>query len=92
MGSVKRILLVQGTVTGYNPGCKFCEYLFGKINDKGKSSISVRVKLVDKTTGEVIADAEMEGRSKDPGTGASRYTRVVDEIVRFIKSVDMGSS
>jgi hypothetical protein len=40
----------------------------------------------------VIADAEMEGRAKDPGTGASRYTRVVDEIVRFIQSVNKESS
>ncbi len=90
--SQEKALLVEGTVTGYNPGCKFCEFLVGRINDKGKSSVSVRVKLIDKTTGEVITDAEIEGRAKNPGTGASRYTRLVDEIVKLIQNLGKGRS
>jgi len=92
IASRERVLLVKGTVTGYKPGCKFCEFLAGRINDKGKSSVSVRVKLIDKTTGDVLADAEMEGRAKNPGTGSSRYTRVVDEIVKLISNVSKESS
>ncbi len=87
-----RALLVKGTVTDYDPGCKLREWWSLGINDWGKSKLYVRVKLIDKTTGEVIADGEMQGRAKEPGTGASRYTRVVDEIVRFIQSVNSESS
>lgn len=84
--SERRVLLVEGTVTGYKPGCKLCEWYI-RINDKGKSSVSVRVKLVDKATGDVIADASIEGRAKKPGYGKSRYVRIADEIARLIENL-----
>ncbi|GBD39516.1 hypothetical protein HRbin37_01798 [bacterium HR37] len=85
------VLLVKGEVTGYNRGCKFCEW-FIRINDKGKSSVSVRVMLVDKKTNEILADASIEGRAKSPGYGRSRYIRIVDEITKLIEKVDQGFS
>lgn len=84
VASEERVLLVEGTVTGYNPDCKLCEWYI-RINDKGKSSVSVRVKLVDKVTGDIIADASIEGRAKKPGYGESRYIRISDEIVKLIQ-------
>ncbi len=87
VASEEKVLLVEGTVTGYNPGCKLCEWYI-RINDKGKSSVSVRVKLVDKATGDIIADASIEGRAKKPGYGKSRYIRIADEIVRLIEDVN----
>lgn len=87
VASEEKVLLVEGTVTGYNPGCKLCEWYI-RINDKGKSSVSVRVQLVDKATGDVIADASIEGRAKKPGYGESRYIRITDEIVKLIQNVN----
>jgi hypothetical protein len=81
------VRLVEGSVTCYNPGCKLCEWYI-RINDKGKSSVSVRVKLVDKATGDIIVDAGIEGRAKKPGYGNSRYIRITDEIVRLIEDVN----
>jgi uncharacterized protein DUF4410 len=80
-----RVLLVRGTVTDYDPGSKLREWLSLGLGDWGKSKVYVKVELVDKTTNNVIADAQMEGRVKEPETDASRYTRVVDEIVKFIE-------
>jgi curli biogenesis system outer membrane secretion channel CsgG len=88
----KKVLLVEGVITGYNRGCKFCEWFFFGINDKGKSSVSVRVKLVDATTGNVLTDADIQGRAKEPGYGSSRYDRIVDEIVDLIHNVNRGKS
>jgi|GEM_PF-810674 hypothetical protein len=85
------VLLVKGEVTGYNRGCKFCEW-FIRINDKGKSSVSVRVMLVDKKTNEILADASIEGRAKSPGYGRSRYIRIVEEITKLIERVDQDLS
>jgi hypothetical protein len=79
-----RVLLVEGTVTGFKRGCKFCEW-FIRVNDKGKGSISVWVRLIDKATGYTIADAGIEGRATKPGYGRSRYVRVVNEIVHLIE-------
>ncbi|MGQ0793716.1 MAG: hypothetical protein ACT4NX_06440 [Deltaproteobacteria bacterium] len=81
------VLVVQGEVIHYNRGCKFCEWLL-RVNDKGKSSITVRVQLLDKTTGNVLADTSIEGRAKSPGYGKYRYVRVVDEMARLIESVN----
>jgi curli biogenesis system outer membrane secretion channel CsgG len=81
--SSKNILLVKGKVTNYNRGCKYCEWLLRR-NDKGKSSITVRINLIDKNTGEIIADQSIEGRAKKPGYGESRYIRVRDEIVSLV--------
>lgn len=81
--SGEHILLVKGKVTNYNRGCKYCEWLLRR-NDKGKSSVTVRINLVDKNTGEIIADQSIEGRAKPPGYGESRYIRVRDEIVSLV--------
>jgi len=89
--SGKNILLVKGEVTKYNRGCKYCEWLI-RLNDKGKSSITVRVYLIDKNTGEIIADQSIEGRAKKPGYGESRYIRVRDEIVRLVKQAKTKNS
>ncbi len=88
----KKVLLVEGVVTGYSRGCKFCEWFFFGINDKGKSSVSVRVKLIDAATGNILTDVEIQGRAKDPGYGSSRYVRVADEIVDLIHSVNRDKS
>ena len=56
----------------------------GISNDKGKSSVTVRINLIDKNTGEMIADQSIEGRAKPPGYGESRYIRVRDEIVSLV--------
>jgi curli biogenesis system outer membrane secretion channel CsgG len=85
--SEERVLLVQGSVTGYSRGCKFCEW-FIRVNDKGKSSVSVRVRLIDKATGEILADTSIQGRAKKPGYGKSRYVRIVDEIVSLIQGIN----
>jgi len=77
-------ILVKGIVTNYDRGCKFCEWYI-RVNDKGKSSITVRIQLIDKKTGEIIADESIEGRAKKPGYGESRYFRVRDKIVSMIK-------
>lgn len=76
-------ILVKGIVTDYHRGCKFCEWLI-RVNDKGKSSITVRIILIDKKTGKIIADQSIEGRAKQPGYGESRYFRVRDKIVSMI--------
>ena len=79
-------LLIRGTVLHYDPGCKFCEWLI-RVNDKGKSSVTVRAVFVDVATGRVVADAEIEGRAKKPGWGKSRYVRVVDRIVSIVDDI-----
>lgn len=86
-----KALLVEGTVTGYDRGCKYCEWYAG-FYDNGKSSVSVRVKLIDKSTGAILSDAEIFGRAKKPGFGESRYIRVVDEIVSIIEDVNGNKS
>ncbi len=86
--SSNRVLLVRGTVTGFKRGCKFCEWFSLGINDKGKGSVSVWVKLIDKATGDTITDAGIEGRATKPGYGKSRYVRVVDEIVNLIENAN----
>lgn len=83
----ERVLEVRGVVTDYDRGCKFCEWFFFGINDKGKSTTSVWVELVDKSSGEIISDFSLHGRAEDPGYGRSRYTRVVEEIHSVINSV-----
>lgn len=80
-------LLLKGTVLNYDAGCKFCEWFLG-FNDHGKSSIVVRVEFVDSGSGDVIADVEILGKAKKPGTGRSRYARIVDEIVSIIEKVN----
>ncbi len=89
--SAKRVLLVKGTVTGYNRGCKYCEWLI-RVNDKGKGSVSVWVKLIDKNTGDTLTDAGIEGRALKPGYGDSRYIRIVDELEHLIEIVNSGKS
>jgi hypothetical protein len=84
----ERVLLVDGTVSGYTRGCKYCEYFFQGIDDKGKMSVQVRVTLVDNTTGDILADVGVDGRAKPPGTGRSKYIRVVDEVVKVIDTVN----
>lgn len=83
----ERVLVVKGVVTDYDRGCKFCEWFFFGINDKGKSTTSVWVELVDKSTGEIITDFSLHGRAEDPGYGRSRYTRIVEEIQSVIEKV-----
>ncbi|NIP30570.1 MAG: hypothetical protein GTN99_05265 [Candidatus Dadabacteria bacterium] len=85
------ILLVKGKVTNYDRGCKYCEWLLRR-NDKGKSSITVRINLIDKNTGELITDQSIEGRAKKPGYGESRYIRVRDEIVSLVHKVTTKNS
>jgi hypothetical protein len=87
----ERVLLVKGTVTGYTRGCKYCEWLI-RVNDKGKGSLSVWVRLIDKTTGDALTDAGIEGRAVKPGYGKSRYVRIVDEIGHLIENVNKGKS
>ena len=55
-------------------------------------SVQVWVTLVDGTTGEVLADVGIDGRATGPGTGRSKYTRVVDEIVKVVEEVNSGHS
>ncbi len=88
----ERVLIVRGTVSGYVRGCKYCEYAFRGIKDKGKMSVQVWVTLIDSTTGEILADVGIDGRAKEPGHGRSKYTRVVDEIVKVIEIVNSGQS
>ena len=88
----ERVLVVDGIVSGYKRGCKYCEYIFQGIDDKGKMSVQVRVTLVDETTGEILADVGIDGRAKPPGTGRSKYVRVVDEIVKVIDAVNSSKS
>ena len=83
-----KVLLVKGYVTGFEKGCKYCEWIFLGINDKGKNTTSVWIQLVDKSNGELISDFGVHGRAKDPGHGNSRYIRVVDEITRVIKEIE----
>jgi len=88
----EKVLVVRGTVSGYVRGCKYCEYIFRGIKDKGKMSVQVWVTLIDGTTGEVLADVGVDGRATGPGTGRSKYTRVVDEIVKVVEEVNNGHS
>lgn len=83
----ERVLEVRGVVTDYHRGCKFCEWFYFGINDKGKSTISVWVELVDRSTGEIVTDFSLHGRAEDPGHGRSRYTRVVNEISSVIENL-----
>lgn len=83
----ERVLLVNGYVTFFQSGCKFCEWFFLGINDKGKGTTSVWVRLEDKSTGEVISEMSLHGRAEDPGHGQSRYTRIVDGIYSTIENV-----
>ena len=88
----QRVLLVRGTVSGYVRGCKYCEFIFRGIKDKGKMSVQVWVTLIDSTTGEILADVGIDGRATGPGTGRTKYTRVVDEIVKVVETVNNGQS
>lgn len=88
----QRVLLVRGAVSGYVTGCRYCEYIFRGIKDKGKMSVQVWVTLIDGTTGEILADVGIDGRAKGPGTGRSKYVRVVDEIVNLVEVGDSGQS
>lgn len=88
----EKVLVVRGTVSGYVRGCKYCEYIFRGIKDKGKMSVQVWVTLIDGTTGEILADVGIDGRATGPGTGRSKYTRVVDEIVDVVEVVNNGHS
>lgn len=88
----ERVLIVRGVVSGYVRGCKYCEYIFRGIKDKGKMSVQVWVTLIDGTTGEILADVGVDGRATGTGTGRSKYTRVVDEIVNVIEEVNSGQS
>ena len=88
----ERVLIVRGTVSGYVRGCKYCEWIFMGIKDKGKMSVQVWVTLIDNTTGETLADVSIDGRATGPGTGRTKYTRVVDEIVKVIETVNNGTS
>ncbi len=88
----QKVMVVRGVVSGYVRGCKYCEYAFRGIKDKGKGSVQVWVTLIDGTTGEVLADVGIDGRAKGPGTGKSKYTRVVDEIVDIVEVVNSGQS
>ena len=88
----QRILVVDGIVSGYKRGCKYCEYAFMGFDDRGKMSVQVRVTLVDEVTGDILADVGIDGRAKPPGTGNSKYFRVVDEIVKVIDAVNDGKS
>lgn len=88
----RRVLLVDGVVSGYKRGCKYCEYVFQGVDDRGKMSVQVRVTLVDETTGDVLADVGIDGRAKPPGHGNSKYIRVVDEIVKVIDTVNNGKT
>lgn len=83
-----RVLLVKGTVSGYDRGCKYCEWYSLGINDKGKGVVYVDIQLIDKSTGSIIADANISGRAKDPGYGRSKYIRVKDEIVHLILRIN----
>lgn len=80
-------LLVRGQVLNYDAGCKFCEWYIG-FNDHGKSSIVVRVEFIDASSGDVLADVEILGKSKKPGTGESRYVRIVDKIVAILDDIN----
>ena len=88
----QKVMVVRGVVSGYVRGCKYCEYAFRGVKDKGKGSVQVWVTLIDGTTGEVLADVGIDGRAKGPGTGKSKYTRVVDEIVNMVEVVNSGQS
>lgn len=88
----ERVLIVRGTVSGYVRGCKYCEFIFRGIKDKGKMSVQVWVTLIDSTTGDILADLGIDGRAKEPGHGRSKYIRVVDEIVKVIETVNSGQS
>jgi hypothetical protein len=83
-----KILVVKGAVTGYDRGCKYCEWYSFGINDKGKGVVYVGIQLIDKSTGSIIADASVSGRAKDPGYGRSKYIRVKDEIVNLIQHIN----
>ncbi len=85
-------LLVQGTVSGYVRGCKYCEYTLGKMKDKGKMSVQVLLTIKDNNTGEILADVGIDGRAKAPGHGRSKYYRVVEEILKVIDTVNNGNS
>jgi hypothetical protein len=83
-----RVLLVKGTVSGYDRGCKYCERYSLGINDKGKGVVYVGIQLIDKSSGSIITDASISGRAKDPGYGRSKYIRVKDEIVHLILRIN----
>lgn len=92
VGLDERVLIVRGTVSGYVRGCKYCEYIFRGIKDKGKMSVQVWVTLIDRTTGEILADVGIDGRATGSGTGKAKYTRVVNEIVKVVETVNSGQS
>ena len=84
----ERVLLVRGTVTKFENGCKFCEWLHMGVNDSGLGSISIWVQLVDKQSDTVISEFSLRGRAKKPGHGKYRYIRVVDQTVKFINEIN----
>ena len=84
----ENILVVRGTVTKFEAGCKFCEWLHLGVNDSGLGSISIWVQLVDKRNDLVISEFSLRGKAKKPGHGIYRYVRVVDKTVEFINKIN----
>lgn len=83
-----RVLLVRGTVTKFEAGCKFCEWLHFGINDSGLGSISIWVQLIDRQTDQVISEFSLRGKAIKPGHGNFRYIRVVDQTVEYINEIN----
>ena len=81
-------LVVNGVVTGFIKGCKYCEMIFMGIDDRGKGRTSVWVQLIDGQSGELITDFGVQGTAKKPGHGESRYIRIVDIIEEKIRELN----
>lgn len=75
------VLLLQGTITEINP----IEWYKQLVNNV---TIIVNVKFVEKSSGNIVAEADFEGKAKWGIFGGSRVfadIRVVDEIVAYIE-------
>lgn len=75
------VLLLQGTITEINP----IEWYRQIVNNV---TIIVNVKFVEKRSGNIIAEADFEGKAKWGIFGGSRMfadIRVVDEIVSYVE-------
>lgn len=87
--SAAKVLVFNGTVIQYEPGSRVTRWFWGGIGSAGEASLTVKAVLIDRETGQVIAEGHMQGTIASGWFGGSTtetHNKVAEEIVKFIKN------